>query len=127
MWMNWWIGRSPYDGRPDRSPAGEARPGSNEDARASRSEKATPVGDLVAQTRGCSAETARRAVQGRPWKELISAWHATTKVLRSESSPSRLLALVVLRAAILDEMEAQQPEIFAAWLGEQRDPGRRRP
>ena len=128
MWMNWWIGLQPFDRQPDRSPATGSQRGGSDDARTSSSERATPMADLAAQTQdsGCSTAVAREAVRGRSWKDLVNGWRVTTKMLRSDKSSSRLLAVVLLRAAILDEMESQQPQVFAAWLAEQYGPNRPR-
>jgi hypothetical protein len=68
---------------------------------------------------GFSPPLARQVVRGHTWKELTSAWRLSCKRLTSAQSPGRTLALVTLRAAVLDEMEAQDPAAFAAWLARQ--------
>jgi len=97
--MNWWIGRPPYVGRADSSP----------------SSAGSWSGSVVAL----------EAVRGCPWPKLLTCWRETTTMLRSETLPGRLHAVVLFRAAILDELESQQPATFAAWLSEQY--GRDRP
>jgi hypothetical protein len=96
MWMDWWMSPRMYERQLDRGSDGP------------------PTADLVT-----------RAVRGRPWTELTTGWRASTERLLAERLPGRQLALVLLRAALLDEMEAQRPQAFTVWLSEQV--GHRRP
>ena len=125
MWMNWWMGRGLYD----RQTGGPPTTGSpaRRDVE-SPTLGSAPSADLVAGPRiwGASAEAAYRAVHGRSWKDLLVGWQTTSTMLATERAPGRLLAVVLLRAALLDEMEAQHPEAFAAWRGKQYGGRRRR-
>jgi len=126
MWMNWWMGFGAHDRQPGaRSATPQAR---GEASRTQGSDRLAPAADLVSQSQvwGFSTAAARRAVHGRTWKDLLAGWDTTATMLATERSPSRLLATVILRAALLDEMETQHPEPFAAWLGEQYGHLRRR-
>jgi hypothetical protein len=112
MWGSWWWDRWPAE-RPDRwdSPAeavSESRP--------------EPDKSLVAQAGawGFSPELARRVVTGKSWKLLTRGWRDSTDALDAARAPHRRLALVMLRAAILDEMESQDPEGFRLWLSRQQ-------
>jgi hypothetical protein len=61
--------------------------------------------------------------------ELVSAWESSSRRLHSERDPERLLALVKLRALMLDELECRSPRRFQRWLragGPHRDGERRR-
>jgi hypothetical protein len=109
MWMDWWMSPRMYERQLDRGSDGP------------------PTADLVSQadTWGFSTASATRAVRGRPWTELTTGWRASTERLLAERLPGRQLALVLLRAALLDEMEAQRPQAFTVWLSEQV--GHRRP
>jgi len=138
MWIDKWIDlfqdKKQDDTRPDdRRRAGNVREphqGNGGDAVAMvPRRRVAPGANLVAQTQiwGFSTTIAHQVVQGHQWRELVSGWRASTNALETERSPRRRLALVMLRAAILDEMEAQRPQPFASWFAEQQPALRRRP
>ncbi len=60
--------------------------------------------------------TLKADLQGLDFQELASAWLSSDDRLRSESEPSRVLALVKLRALILDEVEQRSPMRYRRWL-----------
>ena len=80
---------------------------------------------IQAEGSSFSPEIARQVVREQSWKELTSAWKLSTLALATPRSREHKLALVVLRAAVLDEMEAQQPQALPKWLARQHG-GRRR-
>ena len=61
------------------------------------------------------ADTADRIVCNLGWDELTRAWRASTTVLANASTVGTRLAVVSLRAAILDELELRDPRAFSAW------------
>jgi hypothetical protein len=85
---------------------------------------------MVARSRhpAFSPTIARQAVRGHSWDDLVAGWQVSSRVLARERSPGHRLALVNLRAAILDELEATDPCLFRRWLAVQElARGRRRP
>jgi hypothetical protein len=67
-----------------------------------------------------SAVLTRQWLRGRSWEGLLNAWRISTEMLAHGPSPRRHFALVVLRGAILDEMEAREPRAFTLWLSGQQ-------
>jgi hypothetical protein len=137
MWIDKWIDlfqdKKQDDKRPDDGRRAdnvrEPHQGNGGDSRTPPRRRVAPGANLVAQTQiwGFSTTIAHQVVQGHPWRELVSGWRASTNALETERSPHRRLALVMLRAAILDEMEAQRPQSFASWFAEQQPARRRHP
>lgn len=76
------------------------------------------------RTRGFYSEVATTLLSGQSWRDLARWWRVSNLALAFEPSVMRKLQWAILRAAILDEMEAEDPERFSGWLGRQR-PGRR--
>jgi hypothetical protein len=121
MWSRWWS-----RGRPSVGP-GDGQ-GSASGSEAHPRAGFSGGGYLVheAGRRGFSPQLAVQVVRGHTWNDLASAWRLSGAQLASARSAERRYALVTLRAAVLDEMEAQDPAAFRAWLGRQRLEGRRR-
>jgi hypothetical protein len=121
MW-NWWWPRGrpavgPGDGQGSApGPRGNPRPGFS------------GGGYLLHEAGRCgfSPQLADQVVRGHTWNDLASAWRLSGAQLATAQSAERRLALVTLRAAVLDEMEAQDPPAFRAWLARQHLEDRRR-
>ena len=92
-------------------------------------ERDRPGADLVDQARrGClSASRARREVRLLSWDQLMVEWARSGTALARAKASQPALALVELRAILLDEMERRRPRRFGAWFAaEQRRLHRRR-
>lgn len=76
------------------------------------------------RTRGFYSELPTTLVSGQPWHDLAGWWQVSSLALAFEPSMQRKLQWVTLRAAVLDEMEAKDPQRFSGWLCRQL-PGRR--
>lgn len=114
MWNMWWQ-RSGPAGSPNARETGPERVDGPARPRLS------PGSDLVARagTWDFSPEVARQVVRGQSWKDLTGGWRLSRIALFSARSAEGRLGLVTLRAAILDEMEAQDPLAFDGWLARQ--------
>jgi hypothetical protein len=62
------------------------------------------------------ASVLRASLQEFDHDELVSVWESSDHRLRSECDPGRLLALVTLRALMLDELESRSPRRYQRWL-----------
>ncbi|HTW13840.1 MAG TPA: hypothetical protein VMF51_01865 [Nocardioides sp.] len=98
------------------NPAPEGRAGHT-----SQRGRVSPGRSLVLRAESCdlSPAIAAQLVYGQSWKDLASAWKQSSVALKSAGSHRHRLALVMLRAAILDEMEAMAPRAFSDWLATQ--------
>jgi hypothetical protein len=113
MWSMWWaLGRRAVGpGGQGPAPGPEDRPRSG----------FSGGGYLMHEAGRCgfTPERAAGVVRGHTWNDLASAWQLSGAQLTSAPSAERRVALVTLRAAVLDEMEAQDPSTFRAWLASQ--------
>jgi hypothetical protein len=121
MWSRWWARGHPAVGPGDGQgsapgPGDKPRPGFS------------GGGYLVYEAGRCgfSPQLAVQVVSGHTWQDLASAWQLSGSQLASAKSAERRLALVTLRAAVLDELESQDPAAFRAWLARQQLEDRRR-
>jgi hypothetical protein len=78
------------------------------------------------RTRGFYSEVPTTLASGQSWRDLAGWWRISNLALAFEPSAQRRLQWVILRAAVLDEMEASDPQRFPGWLARQRPGGRRR-
>jgi hypothetical protein len=59
---------------------------------------------------------AKRLVQRLPRRDLLDVWNTTTGLLEGPLSSTQRLRYVVLRAAVIDEMERRYPRAFERWM-----------
>ena len=118
MWMQVWWPDNP-EGRPWQS---------NQDGDPSAVSLGRPptIAGVLAEirTRGFYSEVPTTLVNGQSWHDLAGWWRVSSLALAFEPAMQRKLQWVTMRAAVLDEMEAKDPQRFAGWLRRQR-PGRR--
>ena len=122
MWMHSWL-----RGLPDNRSEGRTwQPGQHEEPSATSLGRPPTTARVLAEirTRGFYSEVATTLLSGQSWRDLARWWRVSNLALAFEPSVKRKLQWAILRAAILDEMEAEDPERFSGWLGRQR-PGRR--
>jgi hypothetical protein len=71
-------------------------------------------------------EIAARVVNGLGWHDLREIWDVSDKAVRSSQRPREILSFVVLRDALLQEMESRHPLTFPGWYDAQLRPRQRR-
>ena len=122
MWMHSWLRGWPDD----RSEGRTWQPGQHEVPSGTSVGRPPTTARVLAEirTRGFYSEVATTLLSGQSWRDLARWWRVSNLALAFEPSVKRKLQWAILRAAILDEMEAEDPERFSGWLGRQR-PGRR--
>jgi hypothetical protein len=121
MWMHTWLRGWPEDRAEGRTWQSGQRQEPSETS-LGRPTTARVLAEI--RTRGFYSEVPTTLVSGQSWRDLAGWWRLSNLALAFEPSAQRKLQWVILRAAVLDEMEAQDPHRFSGWLGRQR-PGRR--
>jgi len=72
-------------------------------------------------------EIAARVVDGLSWHDLRDIWDVSDKAVRASQQPREMLSFVVLRDALLQEMERRHPLTFPGWYEAQLRTRQRRP
>jgi hypothetical protein len=60
-------------------------------------------------------EIAGRVVEGLSWHDLQEVWDVSDVAVRSPQRPRDMLSFVILRDALLREMEHRRPAAFPRW------------
>lgn len=124
MWMHRWLS---LRGRPAERCDGQTwQPGQHERPDAIPTGRPPSVARVLAEirTRGSYGDVTTTLPSGQSWRDLTRWWRISALALAFEPSVQRKVQWVALRTAILDELEAADPQRFAGWLGRQY-PGRR--
>jgi hypothetical protein len=81
------------------------------------STQATSAAQLLSAARHPSTTSARLRglVADLPWPVLREAWESTRADLQVAGTDEAALALVLLREALLDEMERSRPGTYGRW------------
>lgn len=72
----------------------------------------------VARHPAFTPAAAARVTRELTARELVSIWHTTSRLMRGPIGPGRSYGYVLLRAAVLDELELRDPEAFVGWYVE---------
>jgi hypothetical protein len=68
---------------------------------------------LTSRAPGYTQERALLSVAGLAWPELVQVWDASTRSLNG--GPRAQVGVVLLREAVLEEMQASHPDQFGRW------------
>ncbi|GAB3262413.1 hypothetical protein [Nocardioides dilutus] len=60
-------------------------------------------------------EIAARVVDGLSWHDLQSIWDVSEKAVQATQPPREMMSFVLLRDALLGEMEHRHPDLFPGW------------
>lgn len=128
MWMHGWLPGWPNNGRDNPSPARTGQPAPEEEPCATSVGRPPTTARVLAdiRTRGYYSDIPTTLATGQSWRDLAGWWRISHVALAFEPSVQRKLQWVALRAAVLDEMEASDPERFSGWLARQYPSGRGR-